>query len=71
MKKRFYWSYRRFGTAPKYEFWLRNMNFGSEGKMMQIAVWQPFVRPVRHTDFLAVQNLMHGTFLSKLGLQRR
>lgn len=23
MKKRFYWSYRRFGTAPKYEFWLR------------------------------------------------
>lgn len=23
MKKRFYWSYRRFGTAPKYEFWVR------------------------------------------------
>lgn len=65
MKKRFYWSY------PEDSAQLRSMNFGSEGKMMQIAVWQPFVRPVRHTDFLAVQNLMHGTFLSKLGLQRR
>nr|DAJ56232.1 MAG TPA: hypothetical protein [Caudoviricetes sp.] len=23
MKKSFYWAYRRFGTAPKYEFWFR------------------------------------------------
>lgn len=28
MKKRFYWSYRRFGTAPKYEFWLRREDDG-------------------------------------------
>ena len=23
MKKHFFWAYRRFGTAPRYEFWLR------------------------------------------------
>ena len=40
MKKRFYWSYRRFGTAPKYEFWLR----GEDGLYCRMAIFCPTYR---------------------------
>ena len=37
MKKRFYWSYRRFGAAPRYEFWLR----GEDGVDRCMAAFYP------------------------------
>lgn len=43
MKKSFYWSYRRYGLAPKYEFWLR----GEDGPDCRMARFCPAYRSYR------------------------